>query len=165
MKKLLVIFFTLVLSSSANGKGGVINYDYIDLLLRHIELATGMPVPTKGMMYYPQVVFVEDKIIHQLVCNKKRTCAAWAATKWNKVFLGPHVDLDTPEGDSILYHELVHVVQFYMHGGNAQTCDQWADREVQAYQLQYRYALSKGHDMGWIIAWTNDIRQRCNYVK
>jgi len=163
MKKLLAIVLTLLLSSSAYGKG-VINYDYINLLMTHIQLATGMTVPKPGMMYYPQVIHVEDKIIHQLVCKKKRSCAAWAATKWNKVFLGPQVDLDTPEGDSILYHELVHVVQYYMYG-NATTCEQWADREQQAYMLQYRYASAKGHDMGWILEWSNDIRKRCNDVR
>ena len=164
MKKFIAVLFVMLMVSGSAHTKGTINYDYVNLLLKHIQLSTGMPIPKPGMMYYPQIVHVSDDVIHSLVCKRSKTCAAWAVAKWNKIFLGPQVDLDTPEGDSILYHELVHVVQYYMHG-NATTCEEWSAREQQAYMLQYNYAVAKGHNMSWIIKWADGIRGRCDYVK
>ena len=151
----------LFFSSGANA-GGTINYDYVDLLLIHIELSTGMISPKRGETAYPRILYVQDKVVHELVCGKKRTCSAWAATKSNMIFLTKNVRLNEPEGDSILYHELVHIVQNATFGA-AQECREWADREAQAYMLQYRYAKSKGLDMDWVFDWIELIRNRCRY--
>lgn len=164
MKKLFLCIIALLIPciySNVYTKSFV-NYDYIDLLLKHIGANLHVPVPDKGDMFYPHIIFSTQTEVDSLVCNKGKRCGAWAGTKWHKVFLGPYVDLDTPEGDTILYHELVHVVQFYTHGA-AKTCQQWADNEVQAYMLQYKYALAKGLEMNWILKWVDEIRRRCNY--
>jgi len=159
-KKLIVVFSILLPTSTYSG--GSVNYEYIELLMKHIELSTGMSAPRKGEIHYPRVIFTDDVTVHQLVCKRKKSCSAWAATKSNMVFLTSKVKLDEPEGDSILYHELVHVMQNAMYGP-ATSCDEWAHREVQAYQLQHRYATAKGHDMDWIIEWIQTIRNRCKY--
>jgi hypothetical protein len=161
VKKLLTFLFVLFLSSSANGKG-VINHDYVQLLFKHIHLSSDLKIPEKGTPNYPTIVFVPYEEVYKLVCPETMQCGAVAAAKWNVIMLSKYVDLDTPEGDSILYHELVHVAQWHTRGV-AKTCKEWTDNEIQAYQLQHKYAQSKGHDMDWIYSWIQHIRKRCNY--
>ena len=160
MRKILITLLLFCIPSAT--AGGKINYAYIELLMKHIELSTGLSAPVKGEIHYPRVIYTDDLTVHQLVCKRKKTCSAWAATKSNMVFLTHKVKLDEPEGDSILYHELVHVMQNAMYGP-ATSCDEWSSREVQAYQLQHRYVTAKGHNMDWILEWIQMIRNRCKY--
>ena len=121
---------------------------HLSEMLRHIHETTGMAVPGRSDPEYPNVVFVDQNFINGLVC-KKRNCNAQAATKNTTVFLVDGLDIRTVEGESILYHELVHVAQFH-NWGNNENCKSWIKREVQAYQLQDNFVSEKGHDMPWL---------------
>lgn len=90
-----------VLSSSAQSNG-VINYDYVQLLFKHIHLSSGLDIPKQGTPNYPTIVYVPYEEVYKLVCPDTMRCGAVAAAKWNLILLSKYVDLDTPEGDSIL---------------------------------------------------------------
>jgi hypothetical protein len=159
MRNILII--CAVVSVSASAQNYTIDYKYVDLLLKHINVSSGLDIPKKGTKKYPKILFVSTDAVYKLVCPVSITCNAVAAAKSNLIMLTKYVDLDTPEGDSILYHELVHVAQWYTKG-TAKTCKEWADNEIQAYQLQYKYSQSKGRDMDMIYKWIHNIRKRCN---
>jgi len=121
---------------------------HIKEMLRHVHETTGMEVPGENHANFPNVVFVDQNFINGLVC-KKRNCNAQAATKNSTVFLVDGLNIEGIEGESILYHELVHVAQYH-NWGNNENCKSWIKREVQAYQLQDNFVSEKGHDMPWL---------------
>jgi hypothetical protein len=162
MRNILTIICAVLSLSASAQNNGAIDYNYIDLLLKHINVSSGLGIPKKGTPEYPTIVFAPAEEVYKLVCHNSLKCTAVAAAKWNLILLTKYVDLATPEGDSILYHELVHVAQWYTKG-TAKTCKEWTDNEIQAYLLQHKYSQSKGHDMDWIPEWIQYIRKRCNY--
>lgn len=136
-----------------------VDRSHVSLLLKKIHGITGMKVPSEEDEQFPNVVYVNQNFINGLVC-KKKNCDAQAATKNTTVFLVNGLDLNTIEGESILYHELVHVAQFYNYGHNS-SCKSWVKREVQAYQLQNEFVTDKGYDMPWLRSVTHYIAQMC----
>ena len=136
-----------------------VDRSHVSLLLKKIHGITGMKVPSEEDEQFPNVVYVNQNFINGLVC-KKKNCDAQAATKNTTVFLVNGLDLNTIEGESILYHELVHVAQFYNYGHNS-SFKSWVKREVQAYQLQNEFVTDKGYDMPWLRSVTHYIAQMC----
>jgi hypothetical protein len=118
-----------------------------------------MSVPEVGGKNFPNVVFVTQQFLNSMVC-KNKNCSAKAATKDTTVFLVNGLDVNTVEGESILYHELVHILQFYNFGKNP-NCKSWVKREVQAYQLQDEFVSDKGLDMPWLRSVTHYLTQMC----
>ena len=132
---------------------------HLKLLLLRIYQKTGMSVPEVGGKNFPNVVFVTQQFLNSMVC-KNKNCSAKAATKDTTVFLVNGLDVNTVEGESILYHELVHILQFYNFGKNP-NCKSWVKREVQAYQLQDEFVSDKGLDMPWLRSVTHYLTQMC----
>jgi hypothetical protein len=132
---------------------------HLKLLLLRIQQKTGMSVPEVGGKNFPNVVFVTQQFLNSMVC-KNKNCSAKAATKDTTVFLVNGLDVNTVEGESILYHELVHILQFYNFGKNP-NCKSWVKREVQAYQLQDEFVSDKGLDMPWLRSVTHYLTQMC----
>ena len=132
---------------------------HLKLLLLRIQQKTGMSVPEVGGKNFPNVVFVTQQFLNSMVC-KNKNCSAKAATKDTTVFLVNCLDVNTVEGESILYHELVHILQFYNFGKNP-NCKSWVKREVQAYQLQDEFVSDKGLDMPWLRSVTHYLTQMC----
>ena len=149
---------SLILPSSVVAADRLENKHLKNLLLR-ISKKTGMSVPEVGDTRFPNVVFVTQQFLNSMVC-KNKNCSAKAATKDTTVFLVNGLDVNTVEGESILYHELVHILQFYNFGKNP-NCKSWVKREVQAYQLQDEFVSDKGLDMPWLRSVTHYLTQMC----
>ena len=148
----------IILPSSAVAADKLENKHLKQLLLR-IYNKTGMSLPEVGDAHFPNVVFVTQQFLNGMVC-KNRNCNAQAATKDTTVFLVNGLDVNTVEGESILYHELVHILQFHNFGKNP-NCKSWIKREVQAYQLQDEFVSDKGLDMPWLRSVTHYLTQMC----
>lgn len=159
----LMIVFVWLLSSlgpwSTVTAAERIENEHLKQLLLRIYQKTGMSVPEIGDPHFPNVVFVTQQFINGIVC-KNRNCNAEAATKDATIFLVDGLDLNTVEGESILYHELVHILQFHNFGKNP-NCKSWIKREVQAYQLQDEFVSDKGLDMPWLRSVTHYLTQMC----
>jgi hypothetical protein len=136
-----------------------LNNSHLKVLLQRIHEKTGMQIPKTNESGFPQVVFVTQQFISGMVC-KKNSCNAQAAAKDNIIFLVNGLDVTTIEGESILYHELIHILQFYNFGATS-TCDSWVQREIEAYQLQDEFVTDKGYDMPWLRSVTHYLSQMC----
>jgi hypothetical protein len=132
---------------------------HIKQLLLRVYTKTGMSVPEIGDKNFPDIVFVPQQFINGMVCKNKE-CTAQAAAKDTTVFLVNGLDVTTIEGESILYHELIHILQFHNFGATS-TCDSWVEREIEAYQLQDEFVTDKGYDMPWLRSVTHYLRQMC----
>jgi hypothetical protein len=132
---------------------------HIKQLLLRIYDKTGMSTPDVKSPHFPKILFVTQQFINGIVC-KNRNCNAQAATKDTTIFLVNGLDVNTVEGESILYHELVHVLQFHNFGKNP-NCKSWIKREVQAYQLQDEFVSDNGLDMPWLRSVTHYLTQMC----
>ena len=132
---------------------------HLKQLLLRIYQKTGMSVPEVGDPNFPNVVFVTRQFLNGMVC-KNRDCNADAATKDTTIFLVTGLDVYTVAVESILYHELVHILQFHNFGRNP-NCKSWIKREVQAYQLQDEFVSDKGLDMPWLRSVTHYLTQMC----
>ena len=159
----LVLTFTWFSSTNLEPKSAVaaerLENKHLKQLLLKIYNKTGMSVPEVGDAHFPNVVFVTQQFLNGMVC-KNRNCNAQAATKNTTVFLVNGLDVNTVEGESILYHELVHILQFHNFGKNP-NCKSWIKREVQAYQLQDEFVSDKGLDMPWLRSVTHYLTQMC----
>jgi hypothetical protein len=128
--------------------------------LRKIYQITGMSIPEKDSPEYPKILFVDQDFIEQMAC-KGEACDAPAFTKGPTVFMADDLDLAEILGESILYHELVHVLQYYNYGGN-DGCKSWSKRELQAYQLQEEFVNERGYDMPWLRSVTHYLAAMCD---
>lgn len=149
---------SVILPSSVVAADRLENEHLKELLLR-IYQKTGMSVPKVGDPNFPNVVFVTQQFLNGMVC-KNRNCNAEAATKDATVFLVNGLDVSTVEGEGILYHELVHILQFHNFGRNPD-CKSWIKREVQAYQLQDEFVSAKGLDVPWLRSVTHYLTEMC----
>ena len=149
---------SIFLPSSAVAADRLENKHLKQLLLR-IHKKTGMSVPEVGDAHFPSVVFVTQQFINGMIC-KNKNCNAQAAAKDATVFLVNGLDVTTIEGESILYHELIHILQFYNFGATS-TSDNWVQREIEAYQLQDEFVTDKGYDMPWLRSVTHYLSQMC----
>lgn len=157
------LLFVLISSASVTWTTAVasdrLDDKHLKQLLLRIYDKTGMSIPDMEGPHFPKVVFVTQQYINGIVC-KKRECNAQAATKDTTIFLVNGLDVDTVEGESILYHELVHTLQFHNFGRNP-NCKSWIKREVQAYQLQDEFVSDNGLDMPWLRSVTHYLTQMC----
>ena len=87
----------------------------------------------------PTIYLTPAKELDEIVC--KRPCGAKAAQIENGIYLLDTLDMTDPMNASILLHELVHFVQWKQHG-KAKDCDDYHNREVEAYRIQFD-ALSR----------------------
>ena len=154
-----VYFSSLSLTLSAGLAAEKLENKHIKQLLLRVYKKTGMDVPEIGDNKFPDIVFVPQQFINGMVC-KNTDCNAQAAARETTVFLVNGLDVTTVEGESILYHELIHILQFHNFGATL-TCDSWVEREIEAYQLQDEFVTDKGYDMPWLRSITHYLSQMC----
>lgn len=92
----------------------------------------------------PRMVAVEPQKLQMWVCGKPCKVMAWYAPEGtiyidNRLNVAKHVG-----ARSVVVHELVHHVQRRTHGGRAQSCEEWMQREQEAYATQAIWLRSKG---------------------
>ena len=77
-------------------------------------------------------------------CKKACKIHPKALQHGTDILVSTELDFDKVLDQSILVHEMVHVLQEYNKGGRAASCADWVARESEAYALQNKYLLSKG---------------------
>lgn len=91
----------------------------------------------------PKVYIVPKAEITAKVCNGP--CRVKAIfVKDQGIYLSNALRIHTDTFDqSILYHEIIHYLQEESGSFDGEpTCDRWATRELEAYQVQWRYLRS-----------------------
>lgn len=94
----------------------------------------------------PEVAPVARPQLEQRVCGKP--CPVMALFDSEEgILVDDSLDLlDDPAAQSVLLHELVHVLQWHAAGGPARQCEEWAAREREAYRVQFAWLASRNFD-------------------
>ena len=88
----------------------------------------------------PTVEYVSKERLAELVC--KQLCPQInGAQVGDHIYLLDTLDMDDPFNRAILLHEAVHFLQ-YANKGQAKDCQDWLEREYEAYGLQ-KYVLER----------------------
>ena len=104
-----------------------------------------------GPEHLPPVVEVSAQALAQKVCpDAPERCGSVAAlfdTENYRIYLRDSFDLRNPMDNSFLVHEMVHVLQFWRHGGAYfDSCRNVLASERQAYSVQNNYLGEQGVD-------------------
>ena len=158
MKKILITVLVVV--------GFIIGVGFTsdDLKKKLLEQASqdlGIAVPSITSNKYPLVKIVPRDQVELVVCNNK--CDALAAQWQNIVYIANEVDLRSVEGQSIMYHEMIHALQYAKYG-KAPSCQEWARREIEAYILQDQWVQKQGEDIPWLREIIPSLEMRCRLI-
>jgi hypothetical protein len=158
MKRILVTFLVVV--------GFIIGVGVADdnlkkKLLEQASQDLGIAVPSITSDKYPHVMIVPRDQVELVVCGNK--CDALAAQWQNIVYIADEVDLRSVEGQSIMYHEMIHALQYAKYG-KAPSCQEWARREIEAYVLQDQWAQKQGEDIPWLREILPSLEVRCQLI-
>lgn len=130
-------------------------------LLEQASQDLGIAVPSITSNKYPLVKIVPRDQVELVVCNNK--CDALAAQWQNIVYIADEVDLRSVEGQSIMYHEMIHALQYAKYG-KAPSCQEWARREIEAYILQDQWVQKQGEDIPWLREIIPSLEMRCRLI-
>lgn len=158
MKKILITVLVVV--------GFIIGVGFTsdDLKKKLLEQASqdlGIAVPSITSNKYPLVKIVPRDQVELVVCNNK--CDALAAQWENIIYIADEVDLRSVEGQSIMYHEMIHALQYAKYG-KAPSCQEWARREIEAYILQDQWVQKQGEDIPWLREIIPSLEMRCRLI-
>lgn len=120
----------------------------LEELLKDAAEDYGQPLPKQSDKLYPKMQITSQEMVEWVIC-KNTGCNATAAAAEHFVFISDTIDLRTPEGQGVAYHELIHVLQ-YIRYGTAPTCREWVRREEEAYRLQDAWVSARGVNNDWI---------------
>tara|TARA_S200002703_G_scaffold29897_1_gene25808 strand:- start:1109 stop:1609 length:501 start_codon:yes stop_codon:yes gene_type:complete len=158
MKKILITVLVVV--------GFIIGVGFTsdDLKKKLLEQASqdlGIAVPSITSNKYPLIKIVPRDQVELVVCNNK--CDALAAQWENIIYIADEVDLRSVEGQSIMYHEMIHTLQYAKYG-KAPSCQEWARREIEAYILQDQWVQKQGEDIPWLREIIPSLEMRCRLI-
>lgn len=88
----------------------------------------------------PTIYLVPQEKLREMACPG-RACNVRGFSIGLDIYLDEELDMSTVYGASILYHEALHFLQA-VNLGPAKNCEEWVDREIEAYQWQ-NYVLEK----------------------
>lgn len=98
-----------------------------------VQRLTGRPIgATVSLAVWPDARIAE-------LCR----CRARALFLHGRVILSEGVDIAQPEGRAVLFHELVHALQ-WSEAGDAGDCNEWMRRESEAVAFERRWRLTQG---------------------
>jgi len=158
MKKILVT--VLVVVGFIIGVG-VADDNLKKKLLEQASQDLGIAIPSITSNKYPLIKIVPRDQVELVVCNNK--CDALAAQWENIIYIANEVDLRSVEGQSIMYHEMIHALQYAKYG-KAPTCQEWARREIEAYVLQDQWVQRNGGDIPWLREILPSLEVRCRLI-
>jgi hypothetical protein len=158
MKKILVTILVVIGYVIGVGVAG----DRLEKkLLQEASQDLGIAEPINTSDKYPLVKIVPRNQVELVVCGNK--CDALAAQWQNIVYIADEVDLSSVEGQSIMYHEMIHALQYAKYG-KAPNCQEWARREIEAYVLQDQWAQKQGEDIPWLREILPSLEVRCQLI-
>ena len=82
----------------------------------------------------PEIHLVSIDKLRSIACPGKE-CAVRALQVKNRIYLDETLDMSDIQNAAILYHEYIHILQ-YVNKGEAKDCEDWLQREFEAYGLQ-----------------------------
>jgi hypothetical protein len=104
----------------------------------------------KKMMKYdgpvpmPKMYSMNEKDLQAFYCGSSTKCdVVTAVYNDGVIYFDEDYDAKHPVWRSILFHEMVHHIQ-YVQQGNTKTCDVWYKKEREAYNLQAAYLRKQG---------------------
>lgn len=94
-----------------------------------------LPLPDQAPeIHMTSVAAIEAMLVDIGVCP--RGCpSVKAAQVEGRIYVDETLDMQDVHNAAILLHEMVHYLQ-WAKDGESQTCEEWRDREITAYQLQ-----------------------------
>lgn len=111
-----------------------------------------LPLPAEAPEIHMTSAAAIDAMLTKLGVCPKGCPNVKAAQVENRVYVDEQLDFSDIQNAAILFHEFVHYLQ-YMKAGEAQTCEEWRDREIVAYQLQNLVLNKAGARMVQAPAW------------
>lgn len=82
----------------------------------------------------PEIHLVPLQKLRDMICPG-RECAVHALQVRERIYLDQDLDMADVQNAAILYHEAVHFLQ-WASKGEAKNCEEWMEREYEAYGLQ-----------------------------
>lgn len=128
MRGVRALLVVLLFAGAANGAGLTHMQATTIYMLAHST--SGYKLPDIA----PEIHLVPVQTMRDMVCPGK-TCAVHALQVREKIYLDESMDMQNIHSASILYHEMVHYLQ-YVNKGEAVDCLEWLEREYEAYGLQ-----------------------------
>ena len=120
----------------------------IETLLKEAAEELKMEPPKPATKNYPKLTITEKTMVEWVIC-KNVGCSALAASVENFIFVAKQVDLRSTEGQGIMYHELIHALQYAKYG-QSPNCQEWVRREHEAYVLQDKWVSARGLEIPWL---------------
>lgn len=99
----------------------------------------------------PTIELVPSQSLQQRLC--KRPCPVYAFYQpGGRILLDAKLDpAGNSQARSILLHELVHYVQWIHKGHGPKSCNEWREREDEAYLVQFRWLATQPPTMGGLV--------------
>jgi len=92
----------------------------------------------------PRMIALDAETLQARACGRPCKVMAWYAPE-GTIYIDNRLDVANYMGDrSIVVHELVHHVQRMSRGERAKNCNEWAQREQEAYAAQAFWLRSRG---------------------
>jgi hypothetical protein len=104
--------------------------------------------PREWLDMRPDIYMVDPQYICGYV-RRKPNCPANGMHAGGAIFLNERLNYYQPKGIGVLLHESVHHFQWLKRGRTViETCDEFLRTERDAYEIQARYLLQQGDDIG-----------------
>ncbi len=119
--------------------------DLVASLLVAIAGYTGYAIPAAT----PEVLMVPHPVLEDRVCGRPCPVLGFTAPD-GTILIDDRLAIDRdPAATSILVHELTHFLQrAARHDHGAVHCEEWVEREHEAYDVQYRWLRDTAHTPG-----------------
>lgn len=121
-------------------------------MMAHAE--SGLPLPDVA----PEIRIASEAKIQELVCPGEK-CRIVGVESNGVVYIRDDVDFSQPKSLLILAHELTHYMQ-HKARGRAKNCEEWMDRERQAFAVELRLAQRSNLETLSIMGAMNQLRCR-----
>lgn len=130
-----IVVIVVGLGFSNIGKAGPLEADQAALIYGLAHSVSGLPLPEHAPEIHLTSAAAIDKMLTEMGVCPKGCPSVKAAQIENHVYVDEALDFADIQNAAILFHEFVHYLQWAKFG-DAQTCEEWRDREITAYQLQ-----------------------------
>lgn len=122
-------------------------------MMAHAE--SGLPLPAQA----PEIRVVPESRLQELICPGQN-CRMVGAEVGGIIYIRDDVDFSQPRALLILAHEAVHYMQNKARGGGAKSCEEWMERERQAFAVEMRLAQKANLETLSIMGAMNQLRCR-----
>jgi len=130
MRRLLSCLIAITAAPLIPANAGELSPETAAVVYAMAHSVSGYKLPEQA----PQIHLITVAKLRAVACPG-RDCAVRGLQAKNMIFIDMEMDMDDPFSRAILFHEMVHYLQ-WASGGDARDCADWLRREVEAYSLQ-----------------------------